>query len=191
METSKIKDLLQKYFEGQTTHQDEKLIESYFRSGNIDPELQEYKSFFDGLNELSGNERNPHLESEIMDFILESEHREKTKYRWLWQTVTGVAAAVIIVLGGFLFWQQQQKPQDTFKNPQEAYAYAEHTLQFVSEKYNKGFASLSKFDKLQEATNPVKKGVAPVNKLFKTLEKMNTQESGISDNNKTKETDSI
>ena len=191
METSKIKELLQKYFEGQTTQQDEKLIESYFRNGNIDPELQEYKSFFDGLNELSGNERNPKLESEIMDFILESEHREKTKYRWLWQTVTGVAAAIIIVLGGFLFWQQQQKPQDTFKNPQEAYAYAEQTLQFVSEKYNKGFASLSKFDKLQKATEPVTKGVAPVNKMFKKLEEMNKQETQYSDKKKTKETDSI
>ena len=191
METSKIKDLLQQYFEGQTTQNDEKLIESYFRSGNIDPELQEYKSFFDGLNELSVNERNPKLESEIMDFILESEHREKTKYRWLWQTVTGVAAAIIIVLGGFLFWQQQQKPQDTFKNPQEAYAYAEQTLQFVSEKYNKGFASLSKFDKLQKATEPVTKGVAPVNKMFKKLEEMNKQETQYSDKKKTKETDSI
>ncbi len=191
METSKIKDLLQQYFEGQTTQNDEKLIESYFRSGNIDPELLEYKPFFDGLNELSGNKRNPKLESEIMDFILESEHREKTKYRWLWQTVTGVAAAIIIVLGGFLFWQQQQRPQDTFKNPQEAYAYAEQTLQFVSEKYNNGFASLSKFDKLQKATEPVTKGVAPVNKMFKKLEEMNKQETQYSDKKKTKETDSI
>ena len=191
METSKIKDLLQKYFEGQTSQNDEKLIESYFRSGDVDPELQEYKSFFDGLDELSGNGRNLQLESEIMDFILESEHKEKTRYRWLWQTVTGVAAAVIIVLGGFLFWQQQQKPVDTFKNPQEAYVYAEKTLQFVSEKYNKGFASLSKFDKIQKVTEPVRKGVAPVNEFFKTLEKMNKQESGISETDKTKETDSI
>ncbi len=191
METSKIKGFLQQYFEGQTTQNDEKLIESYFRSGNIDPELLEYKPFFDGLNELSGNKRNPKLESEIMDFILESEHREKTKYRWLWQTVTGVAAAIIIVLGGFLFWQQQQKAADTFKNPQEAYAYAEQTLQFVSEKYNKGFASLSKFDKLQKATEPVTKGVAPVNKMFKKLEEMNKQETQYSDKKKTKETDSI
>lgn len=191
METSKIKDLLQKYFEGQTTQQEEKLIESYFRNGNIDPELQDYKSFFDGLDELSDNGRNPQLEGEIMDFILESEYRDKTRYRWLWQTVTGVAAAVIIVLGGFLFWQQQQKPDDTFKNPQEAYVYAEKTLQFVSEKYNKGFASLSKFDKLQKAAEPVKKGVAPVNEFFKTLEKMNKPESGISGTDKTKDTDSI
>ena len=141
--------------------------------------------------ELSDNGRNPQLEGEIMDFILESEYRDKTRYRWLWQTVTGVAAAVIIVLGGFLFWQQQQKPDDTFKNPQEAYAYAEQTLQFVSEKYNKGFASLSKFDKIQKATEPVRKGVAPVNEFFKTLEKMNKQESVISETDKTKETDSI
>jgi hypothetical protein len=42
------------------------------------------------------------IEEEIMDFILENENREKTRYRWLWQTVTGIAASVIIVLGGFL-----------------------------------------------------------------------------------------
>jgi hypothetical protein len=73
-----------------------------------------------------------------MDFILENENREKTRYRWLWQTVTGIAASVIIVLGGFLFYQQQQKTfDDTFENPQEAYAYAQQTLQFVSGKYNK------------------------------------------------------
>lgn len=174
METSKIKDLLQKYFEGLTTQNDEELIESYFRSGNIDPELQEYKSFFDGLNELSGNGRNPKLESEIMDFILESEHREKAKYRWLWQTVTGVAASIIIVLGGFLYYQQQKTFDDTFKNPDEAYAYAQKTLGYVSGKYNKGLAALSKFDKLQKATEPVKKGLAPVNEFYQAIEKMKT-----------------
>ena len=175
METSKIKDLLQKYFEGQTSQYDEKLIESYFRSGNIDPELQEYKSFFDGLNELSGNGRNPKLEIEIMDFILEAETKEKSKYRWLWQTVTGVAASVIIVLGGFLYYQQQKTFDDTFKNPDEAYAYAVKTLGYVSNKYNKGLASLSKFDKLQTATEPVRKGMAPVNEFYQTIEKLKTK----------------
>ena len=108
-----------------------------------------------------------------MDYILENEHREKTKFRKLWVNVTGIAASVIIVLGGFLFYQQQQKPfKDTFEDPEKAYAYAEQTLQFVSGKYSKGLAELSNFEKLQKGTEPLKKGVAPVSEFFENLEKI-------------------
>jgi hypothetical protein len=127
--------------------------------------------------------------------VLENENREKTRYRWLWQTVTGIAASVIIILGGFLFYQQQQKPfKDTFDDPREAYAYAKHTLQFISGKYNKGLAGLSGFEKLQKATQPIKKGIAPVNKFYNAIEKMEKiQGSTIPQNEdkKTKSTDSI
>lgn len=175
METTKIKALLQKYFDGETTPAEEKLLEEYFTSEAVDSSLQEYIPFFDGILELAGNNRDRALESDIMDFILESETKEKSKYRWLWQTVTGVAASVIIVLGGFLYYQQQKTFDDTFKNPDEAYAYAVKTLGYVSNKYNKGLASLSKFDKLQTATEPVRKGLAPVNEFYQTIEKLKTK----------------
>jgi hypothetical protein len=172
METTKIKALLQKYFEGETSPTEEKLLENYFNSGNIDSELQEYAQFFEGIYTLAGNNRDRALESDIMDYILENETKEKSKYRWLWQTVTGVAASVIIILGGFLYYQQQKSFDDTFKNPDEAYAYAVKTLGYVSGKYNKGIAGLSKFDKLQKATEPVKKSFAPVNEFYQTIEKL-------------------
>jgi predicted negative regulator of RcsB-dependent stress response len=130
-----------------------------------------------------------------MDFILENENREKTRYRWLWQTVTGIAASVIIILGGFLFYQQQQQPfKDTFEDPQEAYVYAQQTLQFVSEKYNKGLAGLSNFDKLQKATQPIKKATAPVNEFYNAIERMGENqidETPVNNHEKKKSTDSI
>jgi hypothetical protein len=174
METTKIKTLLQKYFEGETSPAEEKLLENYFKTRKVDKSLQEYAPYFDGISELNGNNRDRALESDIMDYILENETKEKSKYRWLWQTVTGVAASIIIVLGGFLYYQQQKTFDDTFKNPDEAYAYAVKTLGYVSGKYNKGLAGLSKFDKLQKATEPVKKGFAPVNEFYQTLEKLKT-----------------
>ena len=91
----------------------------------------------------------------------------------MWKMVTGIAASIIIVLGGFLFYQQKQKPfDDTFENPEQAYAYAQQTLQFVSGKYNKGIAGLSNFEKLQKADEPIKKGIAPVNEFFENLQKL-------------------
>jgi hypothetical protein len=194
MKTDKIEQLLQKYFNGESTVEDEKELEAYFRSGDIAEKYKEYSGFFNGLSELSNAPTDSNIEEEVMDFILENENKEKLKYRWLWQTVTGIAASVILVLGGFLFYQQQQKPfDDTFKNPQEAYAYARQTLQFVSGKYNKGLAELSKFETLERAVEPIKKGVAPVNEFYKTIEKMDGERNKkfLGNTDKRKSTDSI
>ena len=173
METKEIAKLLQKYFNGESTAEEEKTLETYFASGNVADEFKEYTEFFSGISELANTTTNSDIEEEVMNYILENENREKRKYRWLWQTVTGIAASVIIILGGFLFYQQQQKSfKDTFDDPKEAYAYAQQTLQFVSVKYNKGIAGLSEFEKLQKAAKPIKKGVAPINEFYNAINKM-------------------
>lgn len=195
METRKIAKLLQTFFNGESTIEEERALETYFRSGNVAEEFQEYAAYFNGISELANVTADPNIEEEVMDFILENEHREKTRYRWLWQTVTGVAASVIIILGGFLFYQQQQKPfDDTFKDPKEAYAYAQQTLHFVSGKYNKGLAGLSNFDKLGKATLPIKKGIAPVNEFYDAIRKMEKSPVHLNSDSKEenkKSTDSI
>jgi len=195
METNKIAELLQAFFNGESTIEEERTLETYFKSGNVAEELMEYAAYFNGISELTNVTDDGNIEEEVMDFILENENREKTRYRWLWQTVTGIAASVIIILGGFLFYQQQQKPfKDTFDDPKEAYAYAQQTLQFVGGKYNKGIAGLSNFEKLQKATKPIKKATAPVNEFYDAIEKMKknqVQNDAESNEENKKSTDSI
>lgn len=172
METKEIKKLLQKYFNGESNFNEENTLNTYFQSGNVAEELEEYKEFFQGISELANENKYSGFEDEVMEHILENEHKEKTRYRSLWQTVTGIAASVIIVLGGFLFFQQQKPFEETFKDPNEAYAYAQQTLQFVSGKYNKGLAELSSFEKLNKATQPIKRGISPVNNFYNSIQKM-------------------
>lgn len=195
METKKIAELLQTFFNGESTIEEERALETYFKSGNVAEEFREYAAYFNGISELANITDDRNIEEEVMDFILENELREKTRYRWLWQTVTGIAASVIIILGGFLFYQQQQKPfDDTFKDPKEAYAYAQQTLHFVSGKYNKGLAGLSNFEKLQKASQPIKRATAPVNEFYNALEKMEKNQVQIDAESKAenkKSTDSI
>ena len=178
METREIKRLLQLYFNGESTLEDERKLEAYFGAGDVADELKEYAEFFGGISELSAIAGDPTIENDIMDYILENEHHEKTKYRSMWKVVTGIAASVIIVLGGFLFYQQQnQQPfEDTFDDPEVAYAYAKQTMQYVSGKYSKGLAELSNFEKLQTATEPLREGVKPVNEFFDDIKKMETEE---------------
>lgn len=177
METKEVKQLLQRYFEGENTLTEERLLEEYFQSGNVADDFKKYEGFFSGISELAENGRDENLEDEIMDFILKNEPKEKPKSRWLWQMVSGIAASIIIVIGGLLFFQQSEEQfKDTFDNPEIAYAYAEQTLGFVSSKYNKGLAALSNFDKLQSVTEPLQKGMRPVNEYLEWIESMGMKE---------------
>ncbi|MCY1719526.1 hypothetical protein OU798_04185 [Prolixibacteraceae bacterium Z1-6] len=174
METKEVKYLLQRYFNGESTEEEERSLEAYFQSGNVGEEVAEYAEFFGGISELANSTGDETIEEDVMDYILENEHREKTKYRSMWKMVTGIAASVIIVLGSFLVYQEQQKPfDDTFKNPEEAYAYATQTLGFISGKYNKGMAELSNFDKLKKANKSIIKGTAPVLEFYKGVDGLN------------------
>ena len=177
MKTAEVKILLQRYFEGESTEAEERQLEAYFRGSEVSAEVAEYAEFFGGISELAELADDPTIEEDVMDYILENEHREKTHYRSMWKVVTGIAASIIIVLGGFLFYQEQQRPfKDSFDNPEEAMAYATETLQYVSGKYNKGLAQLSNFEKLHKASQPVKKGTAPVVGFYEEIKKNENQQ---------------
>lgn len=177
MKTEEVKQLLQRYFNGDSSDIEERQLEAYFQSGDVAEEVEEYAEFFGGISELAGIADDPTIEEDVMDYILENEHREKTHYRSMWKVVTGIAASIIIVLGGFLFYQEQQKPyDDTFKDPEQAYAYASETLQYVSGKYSKGLAELSNFDKLKIANDPIKKGTAPVIEFYEGIKQIENKE---------------
>ena len=76
METKKIKRLLQLYFNGESTREDEKILEKYFQQNDVADELKEYSEFFGGISILANTSDDSSIEDEIMDYILENEHRE-------------------------------------------------------------------------------------------------------------------
>jgi hypothetical protein len=177
-ETKEILHLLHRYFNGESSNKDEQVLRNYFESGEVADELKEYASFFAGISELHTPNSNQEWEEEIMDYILETEHKDRTRYFSMWKTVTGIAASIIIVLGGFLFYQEREKTyDDSFQNPQEAYAYAELTLQYISGKYSKGLEELSNFEKLRKANTPVKKGTAKVVEFYQNIEELGNEKT--------------
>ena len=171
MESQKIHILLQKYFDAETTIDEENELITYFSSGEVDENLKMYVPMFSGLKELSADE-DVDLSDDLMNHILESEHKEKLHYRWMWQVVTGIAAAVIVALLAVNFYGSRNDYKDTFSDPQQAYAEAVKTLQFVSGKYNKGLAQLKPMEKIDDAVSPLKSGISKVNKGFKQIDEV-------------------
>ena len=172
MESQKINILLQKYFEAETTLEEENELITYFSSEDVEESLKMYVPMFSGMKELSVEEH-AQLGDDLMNFILESEHKEKLHYRWMWQIVTGIAASVILVMLAVNFYSSQNQWKDTFSDPKKAYAEASKTLNYVSEKYNKGLAQLRPIGKIESAANPFNSGMKTLNKGFDQMNELN------------------
>jgi len=169
MESQRINILLHKYFEAESTLDEENELIKYFNSGEVDDELKPYVPMFSGLKVLSVNE-NAELRDDLMNYILESEHKEKLKYRWMWQIVTAVAASIIMVMLAVNFYSNQSQWDDTFTDPKQAYTQAIKTLEFVAGKYNKGLAQLKPIGKMEAAAAPFVSGMETWNKGVGKLE---------------------
>jgi len=172
MESQRIHILLQRYFEAETTLEEENELITYFTSGEVDEKLKMYIPMFSGIRNISAEE-NADLSDELMDYILESEHKEKVKYRWMWQMVTGIAASVIVVMLSVNYYNSRTQWKDTFTDPQKAYAEASKTLDFVAGKYNQGLAQLKPFGKIESAVNPLNSGMKKLNKGFDQMNELN------------------
>jgi len=172
MESQRINILLQKYFEAESTLDEENELITYFASGEVDETLKMYIPMFSGIRNISAEEK-ADLSDELMDYILESEHKEKVKYRWMWQMVTGIAASVIVVMLSVNYYNSRMQWKDTFTDPQEAYAEASKTLNFVAGKYNQGLAQLRPIGKIESAVNPLNSGMKTLNKGFDQMNELN------------------
>jgi hypothetical protein len=175
MDSQKINILLQKYFDAETTIDEENELINYFNSNEVDESLKMYLPMFSGIEELR-TEENQNLGEDLMNYILESEHRDKLRYRWMWQIVTGVAASVILVMLAVNFYSSSDQWKDTFKDPDQAYAEASKTLEFVAGKYSKGLAQLRPIGKFEHAVSPLNSGMSMINKgieQMNEIEKLN------------------
>jgi hypothetical protein len=176
MESQRIPILLHKYFEAESTLDEENELITYFNSGKVEDEFKSYVPVFAGLKQLSAKE-DTQLGDDLMNYILEAENKEKLRYRWMWQVVTGVAAAVILVMLAVNFYSHQGQWNDTFTDPRMAYAEASKTLEFVAGKYNKGMAQLKPLGKVEAAATPFYTGMDAWNKglgQLENIENLNT-----------------
>lgn len=175
MELKEVKILLQRFFEGETSVEEENLLAEIFRNEEVPAELEVYRGFFVATEELSKPVFDG-FEEDVMNHILESEHNEKKKFRWLWQTVTSVAAVLLIALLVINFNQDKNQFKDTYDDPEIAYAEATKALRYMAGKYQKGMEQLQPIAKLDKASAPLKRSLTMVNKGFgemDVLAKMN------------------
>jgi hypothetical protein len=173
MVIKEIQVLLEKYFEGETTLEEDQALLDYFSGENIDSKLRHYQQQF--LLLKSGREPlvfDPEFESRLAGLIKGQGEIPQREHKTPWITRLAVAATIAVLIGisGVLFLNKEwHKEEDTFSDPQLAYAEAQKTLLYVSQKMNQGMKPLNAVSKI----NAGAKSLKSLKKLDHSLDMLN------------------
>ncbi|MBH12043.1 MAG: hypothetical protein CMF37_03785 [Leeuwenhoekiella sp.] len=145
MELNKIEQLLELYFEGETTLEQEAQLQEYFTSDKVAPHLAEYVPIFGAFAKAK--------EEGFNRMIVLPE----TKRSWRW---VPVAASIILCVGLFLTFNQKQASEHdlgTYKDPDVAALKTKQALFMMGNFMNKSTGQLDKLDTFEETANEIKK----------------------------------
>jgi hypothetical protein len=165
-----MKQLLEKYYAGETSLEEEELIRNYFSSTNTGSDFEIENQLFGALD-LNKSFAPENLEAEIMKSIQESESKViKTQKISLKAFSTWAAAALLVFSVGFgWYFSQTRNPKmlaDTYQDPQIAYQETMRVLALVGSKMDKARQNLQPIEKLDNAV----KVLEPVSKVNEKLE---------------------
>ena len=140
-----ISQLIEKYFQGETSLEEEKQLRAYFQQEDIAPEWKVYLPLFGLLESERSQKVGEEFETNVYKKIKPTQKKTRMLYaRHHW--ITAVAASLILVLS--IWWLypelspepasainwEQYEPED----PQEAYRITKETLIKVSMELNRG-----------------------------------------------------
>jgi len=182
MNRDEIKILLEKYYEGATSNEEELLLKEYFSRQEVPEELRsdsEIFRFF--LDSASIPDASSGFEEKILRKIDRQRAEKKFNSRRRIIAVMSAAAAVIIIISAtWFFTRNRGTVSDTYSDPQIAYAEAMKILYEVSVKLNKGTSPLGKIGVLESetrnglqtvsrSTSLMKETIKPLDDVFETM----------------------
>ena len=155
MKTEEAKTLLERYYRGETTLTEERQLKSYFQQNDVPDELEADREAFRFLSGLSLEEMPlpPGLEERLSASIARWEETGTPPIRLqvrkpmaaLLKWSAGIAAALLIAAGAGLYaLKADDRPRDTFDNPELAYVEAQRALQLFAAALDKGQSHVAK-----------------------------------------------
>jgi hypothetical protein len=152
MTSEKLHELIDKYFEAETTLEEENDLKSYFSQPNVPPEFEKYKAVF-GFWNTQIEEDKALNEKVLLDAI---KPKKQLKFE-IWSA----AAVILVLITALWIWSPQKSANespknlyaDTYEDPEVARQEVKKLLSMVSNKMNRGneaFLELEKFSETQQ-----------------------------------------
>lgn len=137
MESAKIEKLLEKYYEAETSLQEEKILKEYFSGSEIPAHLQEHKDMFNYFD-------NSLLETSNRSIKLT---KKTIALRWL-----SIAAMLVFFISVYSLYQQNEAEK---QEAQLAYMETQKALDLISSSLNKGTGAIAQLDNFNKGTEAI------------------------------------
>ncbi len=174
---AEIRKMLDRFYQGETSLEEEKMLEDYFSSASVPESLIPDKDLF----QLFGTTRKSIVVPENMNqkilASLDQVERKTTRTRRISLfSFSGLAAGLLVMIAVYLFYIRTDGPSllasnqktDTFEDPMDAYEEAKRTLAYVSAKLNNGTSELEHVKQVSKTAVPMK-SLSKINKGSKEL----------------------
>jgi hypothetical protein len=158
MNLQEIEKILEKYYNGETTLDEEKQLRMFFAGSEVPAQWKHLAGFFSYVGqEKEVKIESPEFERKFDATVGETRLSKIFDLRRPWiYWMAGVAASVLIMVAIFVkFDPLSGKINDTYDNPEVAYVQAKKILMFVSTQMNKGTKDLHQIDKFEKGLQDV------------------------------------
>ena len=149
MELDKIENILEKYFQGETTIAEENQLKEYFSSSNVAQHLEQYKPMFGYFSQVK-------QQKTMQEIPLQT---KKLNVAWL-----SIAASAVVLLGiGTFYYVSEetatpvvaQSELGTYDDPEEALAATQKALALLSNNVNVGIESVQYIQEYEQSKNKI------------------------------------
>lgn len=159
MDLKRIELLLQRFYSGESTIEEEKELKDFFITNDVPRHMWAEQEMFTYYH-IGGKDEKPdkELENKIINVIKGAEQEAAKRFasrKKILYMVSSAAAVVAILIVSYFAFIFNTSMQDTYNNPEIAYMQTKETLLFVSAKLNEGTKDLYAIGKLDEATKPL------------------------------------
>lgn len=173
-----IRKMLDRFYLGETTLEEEKKLYDYFSSHTVPEEFIPDKELFLSIGTGDQTVVVPDdLNQKIIDSIDQVERKVTRTRRISVFSLSGLAAGLLVMIAVYLFYIRTEKPlllvsnemADTYENPLDAYEEAKRTMAYVSAKLNNGTNELDHVKQRVSKTSDPLKSLSKINKGSKEL----------------------
>lgn len=154
-----IKELLEKYYNGETTLEEERKLHWYFQTQDVPMDLRPDMELFRYHYKQAREDASPEITDKLSKLIdeLGGKSRFILPLRSI-RFISGMAATILVMLAlwigfgrDFMHKKQLGRFGDTFDDPQLAYLETKKALLLVSEKLNSGTKELKHLNKYNQS----------------------------------------
>ena len=155
-----IRVLLERFYSGETTLEEEKRLEQYFRETTVPEEMLPDKELFLSMESNPVDVEIPDdLNSKILQAIDKVDKKEIKTRRISLFSLSGLAAGLLVMISVYLFFLKDKPDgllsnnnmKDTYEDPMDAYEEVKKTLAYVSDKFNTGTDELKHVQKVNKS----------------------------------------